>query len=77
LDLRIRKITPNCGHHHIIKVVCGYGKNPSGLIKNHREDIYRDLKAKKELDFAYIEKYGCFLIRVTEKKVMIAKAPTN
>jgi hypothetical protein len=53
--------------NHIIKVICGYGKHsnqqdPSrvGVLRAH----FLQFLKSSERDFAYIEKNGCFLIRI-------------
>ncbi len=53
--------------NHIIKVICGYGKHSNqqetsrvGALRKH----FLQLLKTSDKDFAYIEKNGCFLIRI-------------
>ena len=62
-------IVPNHGDGktHVIKVICGYGhhavdvKNP--LFVGILRKAFLSFFTNSGLDFAYIEKHGCFLIR--------------
>jgi hypothetical protein len=67
-DLMNRKIGTNCqGRNHIIKVICGRGNHSNDQAPERvgaLRKFFLQFLTNSDYDFAYIEKNGCFLIRI-------------
>jgi hypothetical protein len=53
--------------NHIIKVICGFGHHSNGGDPESIGSLkksFNELLINKKMDFAYIEKHGCFLVRI-------------
>jgi len=65
-DRTIKTNTQN-PKNHIIKVICGFGHHSNGgdpeCIGSLRKS-FKKLIISMKMDFAYIEKHGCFLVRI-------------